>query len=243
MAVSLASSEAQRQKLFADVAHELRTPLAVIQANTEGIQDGVLPLDIEQINAIHAESLLLGRLINDLRLISVAETGELRLEHQVVKLQSILESAAERFQPQAAQKEVTLSLRIEPDLPQVMVDTDRITQVMNNLLSNALRYIPDCGTISIQANRAAENPAEVRVSITDTGPGIPKDDLPWVFDRFYRADKSRARTSGGTGLGLAIVKQLVEAHGGRVWAESPVFRDPGREYGTLIAFTLPTAQP
>ena len=114
--------------------------------------------------------------------------------------------------------------------------------MLNNLLSNALRYTPESGTISLQANKTAGNPAEVQVSVTDTGPGIPTDDLPWVFDRFYRADKSRARVSGGTGLGLAIVKQLVEAHGGRVWAKSPVFGEPGRDYGTRITFNLPGIQ-
>lgn len=238
MTGSLARAETQRQKLLADVAHELRTPLAVIQANTEGMQDGVLPLDLEQINAIYAETLLLGRLINDLRLISVAETGELRLERRVMDLDAMLESTAERFRSQAAQKEVVLSIAIEPRLPQVSVDSDRITQVLNNLLSNALRYTPECGTITIQASATAENTSEVYVSITDTGSGIPKDDLPWVFDCFYRADRSRARVSGGTGLGLAIVKQLVEAHCGRVWADSPVFG----ERGTRIMFSLPIAQ-
>lgn len=235
MAGSLAQAQAQRQKLLADVAHELRTPLAVIQASTEGMQDGVLPLDLDQINAIHAETLLLGRLINDLRLISVAEAGELRLERRSVDLPAMLQAAVERFRPQAAQKKVLLSADVDSSLSQIALDADRITQVLNNLLSNALRYTPEGGTISIQANRSVENPAEVRVAVTDSGPGIPAEDLPWVFDRFYRADKSRARISGGTGLGLAIVKQLVEAHGGRVWAESPVSGDRG----TRILFALP----
>ncbi len=239
MASSLAWAEAQRQKLIADVAHELRTPLAVIQANTEGIQDGVLPLDIEQINAIHAESLLLGRLINDLRLLSVAEAGELRLERQPVEPISLLEKAVERFRPQCDQKGVLLALELDPGLPTITVDVDRINQVLNNLVSNALRYTPKGGKITMQAQRAERSSAEIEISVTDTGPGIPVEDLPWVFDRFYRADKSRARVSGGTGLGLAIVKQLVEAHGGRVWAESPVNLGGSQANGTQISFTLP----
>lgn len=238
MAGSLVRAEAQRQKLLADVAHELRTPLAVIQANTEGIQDGVLALDLEQINAIHAETLLLGRLINDLRLLSVAEAGELRLERQIVEPISLLEKAVERFQPQCAQKNVDLTLAVDHWLPSIKMDVDRINQVLNNLISNALRYTPEGGKITLQARRSESSSAEIEISVTDTGPGIATEDLPWVFERFYRADRSRARTSGGTGLGLAIVKQLVDAHGGRVWVESPAHLNDGEANGTRITFTL-----
>ena len=240
MAGSLAKAKAQRQQLLADVAHELRTPLAVIQANTEGIQDGVLPLDLEQISAIHTETLLLGRLIDDLRLLSLAEAGELRLERQPVEPGRLLEAVAERFQPQCAQKGVALSLTIDQGLTPVTVDVDRINQVLNNLVSNALRYTPEGGRISLEARRLSD---EIQISVSDTGPGIPADDLPWVFDRFYRAEKSRARNSGGTGLGLAIVRQLVEAHGGRVRAESPVPGSDGPARGARISFTLPVAAP
>ena len=239
MAGSLARAETQRQKLLADVAHELRTPLAVIQANTEGIQDGVLPLDMEQINAIHAETLLLGRLINDLRLISLAEAGELRLERRAANLAQLLQTAAERFQPQSAQKVITLSVSLDPDLPFVWVDVDRLNQVLNNLVSNALRYTPEGGQVTLHARRHSHSQPEVHISVVDSGVGIAADDLPWVFDRFYRADKSRARLSGGSGLGLAIVKQLVEAHGGVVSAHSPAFEIDGRSYGTRITFSLP----
>ncbi|MBE0698384.1 MAG: HAMP domain-containing protein, partial [Anaerolineaceae bacterium] len=239
MASSLASAETQRQKLLADVAHELRTPLTVIQANTEGMQDGVLPIDIEQVNAIHAETLLLGRLINDLRLISLAEAGELRLDRKTTGPEKLLQNVVERFQPQCAKKGIGISLEVENNLPQVVADVDRITQVLNNLVSNALRYTPKGGAIVLQAEHASGNNAEVQISVTDTGAGIAAEDLPWVFDRFYRADKSRARMSGGSGLGLAIVKNFVEAHQGRVWATSPVFHENEREYGTRITFTLP----
>jgi signal transduction histidine kinase len=240
MASSLGSAETQRQKLLADVAHELRTPLAVIQANTEAMQDGVLPIDLEQVNAIHAETLLLGRLINDLRLISLAEAGALRLERRPTDLNALLQSVVERFQPQCAQKGVGIDLSVDSHLPMVTIDTDRMTQVLNNLVSNALRYTPEGGRIILHTTNLAEDDHAVQVSVTDTGSGIAADDLPWVFDRFYRADKSRTRASGGSGLGLAIVKQLVEAHGGRVGVESPVCKDAQQvDCGTRITFTLP----
>lgn len=239
MASSLGSAEAQRQKLLADVAHELRTPLAVIQANAEAMQDGVLPIDLEQVNAIHAETLLLGRLINDLRLISLAEAGELQLDRRASDLNALLQGVLERFQPQCAQKGVAIELSVEGHLPPVIIDTDRMTQVLNNLVSNALRYTPEGGRIMLHATCLAENDHAVQVSVTDTGSGIAPDDLLWVFDRFYRADKSRTRASGGSGLGLAIVKQLVEAHGGKVGVESPFYQENGSGFGTRINFTLP----
>ncbi|NLG98773.1 MAG: HAMP domain-containing protein [Chloroflexi bacterium] len=239
MAGSLASAEEQRRKMVADIAHELRTPLAVIQANTEAMQDGVLPLDHAQVDAIHAEAMLLGRLIDDLRLISLAEGGELHLEREEIDLGNLLRLAAERIRPQCQQKEVDLILQVQDGLPHVCVDGDRITQVVNNLIGNALRYVPSGGKITVRAEGTSEG---VAVSVIDTGSGIAPEDLPWVFDRFYRADKSRARASGGSGLGLAIVKQLVEAHGGSVSAASPVFTAPDqRGYGARFTFTLPIA--
>jgi signal transduction histidine kinase len=240
MAGSLAKAQTERQQFLADVAHELRTPLAVIQANTEGMQDGVLPVDLEQVNTIHAQTLLLGRLINDLRLLSLAEAGELHLERQAASLHDLLQSTVDHFQAQCGQKGVTLCLSAAQDLPQVSIDLDRIKQVLNNLLSNAIRYTPEGGTITVSAIRAETSDAEeARVAVSDTGPGIPAEALPHVFDRFYRADKSRTRASGGSGLGLAIVKQLVEAHHGRVWAESPIEYESSQARGTRITFTLP----
>ena len=237
MAGSLAAAETQRQHLLADIAHELRTPLAVIQANAEAMQDGVLPLDITQVNTIHTETLLLGRLVNDLRLLSLAESGKLQLERKSTSLAQLLPLAVDRFRPQCQQKGLTLNVKVSSDLPQISIDGDRITQVVNNLIGNALRYTPSGGTVTIDA---ITTPDGVVVSVTDDGSGIPAEDLPWIFDRFYRVDKSRTRTSGGSGLGLAIVKQLVEAHGGVVNASSPVFNDSNKgSYGTRIHFTLP----
>ena len=243
MADSLQNAEAQRQKLIADVAHELRTPLAVIQANTEGMVDGVLPVDLEQVNAIHAETLLLGRLINDLRLISLAEAGELRLERRLTNLGELIQAVKEKFYPQCLLKGIVLELSLDDGLPKVSVDADRITQVLNNLVGNALRYTPQGGAITLHAGNGSNSVNEVDISVTDTGSGIAAEDLPLVFDRFYRVDRSRTRASGGSGLGLAIAKQLIEAHGGTVRAISPVYGEPGQGYGTRITFSLPWAKP
>lgn len=243
MAESLSIAETQRQHMVADVAHELRTPLAAIQGTLEGMQDGVLPLDQEQLAALHAETILLNRLVGDLRLLSLAEAGQLKLERQEIEPGGFIERVVERLKSQANQKNITLETEIHPGLPAISMDSDRITQVLNNLVSNALRYTPEGGTITIQA-RMLPGSSLLQVSVTDTGSGIDPENLPHVFDRFYRVDKSRTRSSGGSGLGLAIVKQLVEAHGGKVMAESPIYqgeKQPG--YGTKISFTLPGLTP
>ena len=242
MAESLADAETQRQHLVADVAHELRTPLAAIQATAEGMLDGVLPLDEEQVASIHTETLLLNRLIGDLRLLSLAEAGQLKLERQEINLGGLVSQVVERSKPQAMQKDITLGVEVQNNLPPVWIDSDRITQVLNNLIGNALRYTPKDGTITVGVAPAPGLTNTVQVSVANTGPGIDPEALPFVFDRFYRSDKSRSRASGGSGLGLAIVKQLVEAHGGKVDVVSPVFRSADhQEYGTRISFTLPNS--
>ena len=225
MAESLARAETQRRHLVADVAHELRTPLAVIQANAEGMLDGVLPFDTEQVNAIYQETLLLNRLVGDLRLLSLAEAGELPLERQPTAPGALVEQVVERMKPQAAQRGIHLEGKIEGGLAERALNSDRITQVLTNLVGNALRYTPQEGTILVEA--AAQQGGKLQITVTDSGPGIQAADLPYVFDRFYRADKSRARASGGSGLGLAIVKQLVEAHGGQVTVTSPAYPQNG----------------
>jgi len=239
MAGSLERAETQRQHLMADVAHELRTPITVIQANLEGMLDGVLPLDAEQVAALHNETLLLNRLVGDLRLLSLAEAGELKLERRETDMGDLIRQVVERIQFQIQQKGVSLEIEVQESLPRVWADTDRITQVLNNLIGNALRYTPQDGKISVRAVKFPSSTGLIQVSVTDTGPGIDPAALPFVFERFYRADKSRARASGGSGLGLAIVKQLVEAHGGKVEAVSPVFSNADQQgYGTRITFTL-----
>ena len=249
MAANLAASEGQRRQMVADVAHELRTPLSVMQANLEAMQDGILPTDAEQLASLHEETLFLGRLVADLRLLSLAETGQLKLELVEADLGELVSKAVERMRPTAQAKGINLQTDLPPASP-VLADADRLNQVIGNLVDNALRYTPAGGAITIQVGLTAPDRADTPllsagrtlylVTVTDSGAGIPPADLPHVFDRFYRADKSRTRSSGGSGLGLAIVRYLVEAHGGRVWAESPMHQmtgDPG--YGTRFSFTLP----
>ena len=239
MADSLSQAETSRRHMVADVAHELRTPIAVIQANIEGMQDGVLPYDNDQIGLIHTEAMLLSRLVDDLRLLSLAEAGELKLDRSQTHIGELITGTVERMQPQAIQKKIALISNIPTSLPDVLIDADRITQVLNNLISNSMRYTPEGGTITIEVSQPVSSNF-LEVSVSDTGVGIEPDDLPYVFDRFYRADQSRSRSSGGSGLGLAIVKQLVEAHGGTVKAESPILQSASNELpGTRITFTLP----
>jgi signal transduction histidine kinase len=241
MAANLAASESQRRQMVADVAHELRTPLSVMQANLEAMQDGILPTDAEQLASLHEETLLLNRLVADLRLLSLVETGQLKLELVEADLGDLVRRAAERLRNAAEAKGVSLVVEVTPDLPRVRVDADRFTQMIGNLVDNALRYTPSGGRIVLAVGWGGES-GKARtptVTVTDTGSGIAPDDLLHVFDRFYRGDKSRARASGGSGLGLAIVKQLAKAHQGKVWAESPIFHvADGNGFGTRIVVML-----
>lgn len=230
MAARLQRSEELRRRMIQDIAHELRTPLTVIQGDLQAILDGVFEPTPETIASIHEESLLLSRLIHDLRELSLAEAGELPLHRQPVDLREIVRQAATVLQPRMETKGIELRVETPEEPLPVEVDPQRIRQVLLNLLSNAERHTPEGGGITVQAERQG---GKAQVSVSDSGPGIPPDDLPYVFERFWRGDKSRTRSSGGTGLGLAIAKQLVEAHGGRIWAESP----PGR--GATFAFALP----
>ncbi len=246
MADALARDQQLRRNMIADIAHELRTPLSVIQANLEAMLDGVLPTTPQEIASLRDEIALLSRLVADLRLLSLAEAGQLKLERVKTDLGAVVSRVVERMRPQAEVSGVELETDVAPRLSPVHADADRISQVVSNLVSNALRYTPAGGKITVRVwpEVAADDQATVAVSVTDTGMGIAPEDLPHVFDRFYRADKSRSRSSGGSGIGLAIVKQLVEAHGGRVWVESPVFNGAGKSgYGTRFTFTLPVVQP
>ncbi len=226
MADDLESAQTQRRRMIADIAHELRTPLTVVQANLEGMLDGVIPCDESHLAILHEESLLLNRLISDLRLLSVAEAGELVLEKQS-------DGSLPVFYPVCwinsnrlrLRRRSSLEYHQDSELPAVLIDPDRIAQVVTNLIANALNYTPEKGSITLKATNAGYMRSIFRSAIT--GPGIPAEDLPLVFERFYRVDRSRDRKSGGSGLGLAITRQLVEAHGGRIKAESPVTADPG----------------
>ena len=233
MADSLARHEELRRNLIADVAHELRTPLTVIQGNLEAMLDGILPTSPQEIATLRDETALLARLVADLRLLSLAEAGQLKLEYVKTDPAELVAHAVEPFRLQAQSSQIELTMDIASSLPSVHVDADRIAQVIRNLLSNALRHTPAEGRVTVTCGK--DNSHSLLITVSDTGEGIPPDDLPYVFDRFYRADKSRSRTSGGSGIGLAIVKQLVEAHGGKAWAES----QPGQ--GATFGFNLPIA--
>ncbi len=233
MADGLTRLEDLRRSMVSDVAHELRTPLSNIRGYLEALQDGVVEPKREIIDSLHEEAMLLNRLVDDLQELALAEAGQLRLERQPVAPADLVNRAMEAARAQAAAGGITLQADLPADLPLVDVDPQRIGQVLGNLLSNALTHTPSGGEVVVAA-QARES--EVELSVSDTGEGILPDHLPYIFERFYRADKSRSRATGGTGLGLAIARQLVEAHGGRIEVESEVGR------GTQFTFTLPVAE-
>ncbi len=241
MAESLEKSEEARQHYMADIAHELRTPLTAIQGTVEAMQDKILPLDEEQLDILHNQTTLLNRLVNDLRLLSLAETGHLKLDKTLVNPGDLTRQIVEGLKPLAAPKNITLETVIQDDIPEWKLDPDRFAQVLNNLLGNAIRYTPENGRISVHVDH--QSPLnELQIRVTDSGTGIAPEDLAYVFDRFYRADKSRARLSGGAGLGLAIVKRLVEAHSGNISVKSPVSKDEnGMGFGTEFLIHFPLA--
>jgi len=221
MAGDLEAAEVQRRQMTADIAHELRNPLSVVRGNLEAMFDGIYPVDVEHLEPIYEETILLQRLVEDLRLLTLADTGQLELIRSDVDIERLLAGVAEGAQAIARDKGITL--RVEtPEKPLVVDgDADRLRQVVGNLVSNALRYTPAGGAVTLSARAAGD---KVRFAVTDTGPGIPAGDLPHVFDRFYRGDAARDRASGGSGLGLAIARALVEAHGGTIEVESAVGR-------------------
>ncbi len=230
MAVSLAQSESARRNLIADVAHELRNPLGVMQGQLEGMLDGVFPLTNEQVASLHDETLLLARLVDDLRDLALADAGQLRILCAPTELGALIEKTVGAFAVQAAERDIMLQTTIAPNLPPLDLDAQRIAQVLRNLLGNALRYAPAGSGVRVQC---AAEAAGVRVQVTDAGQGIAPEDLPRVFERFWRGDKSRSRAGGGAGLGLAIAKQLVAAHGGEIGVASELGR------GTTFWFRLP----
>lgn len=229
MAERLDRGEHQRRGLLADVTHELRTPLSVIQGQLEGALDGVYPRDDAHLGAILDETRHMARIVEDLRILSLAESGALRLQRQATSLDEIVDDAIDAHGPPASAAGVTVSSSVPPDLPAVDADPTRLREVLDNLLSNALRYTPAGSAVTIGATR--HGPAQVRVSVRDTGRGIAAEELPHIFERFQRSPDSR-----GSGLGLAIARDLVRAHGGEIEAESA---GPGT--GTTIRFTLPIA--
>ena len=230
MVVELERAEQQRHNLTADIAHELRTPLHIIQGNLEGMLDGVYEPTAENINDTLDETRLLARLVDDLQTLSLAEAGQLPLHPTRFLLADLLTDAAAGFESRAAAQNVDLYVDAPDPSPEIEADYDRLSQVLGNLLTNALRHTPEKGSITLKAEATSEG---VHIIVKDTGAGIPTEDLPYIFDRFWRGDKSRTRTEGSSGLGLAITKQLVLAHGGTITAESEV------EKGTTFTIELP----
>lgn len=217
MAADLAHQEELRRHLAADVAHELLTPLTAVRGHLEAVQDGLLEPTPEVINSLHDEVMLLDKLIADLQELSLAEAGQLHLDVQPVSLVDVVLGAVTAVTPQLVARHLTLTTDLPDDLPLIELDVRRMGQVFRNLLGNAIKYSDPGGQLTVTAWQSGN---ELLVSIHDTGTGIAPEHLPYVFDRFYRADPSRARDTGGSGLGLAIVKGVVEAHHGRVWADS-----------------------
>ena len=233
MAENLQAAEQQRRNLTADVAHELRTPLSNIQGYLDAVNDGLLQPDEATMSTLRQQTAHLVTLVEDLRLLALAEAGSLVLQAQPESLPSLLEESVEAFRPRADAKNVRLTLDVAEGLPEVELDRTRISQVVGNLLENAIVNTPEGGAVTITATAQAET---ATVAVADTGPGIAPEDLERVFDRFYRIDPSRARATGGAGLGLTIARQLVGAHGGAIQAES----EPGQ--GATFRFSLPVRQ-
>jgi signal transduction histidine kinase len=217
MSADLTQSRDLRRQMTADIAHELRTPLTVVLGHTEALSEGQLPPDPETFEIIYDETKRLNRLVEDLRTLSLSDAGELHLNRHRTSPRDLLERAGAARKSEAKAKDITLQIESAAELPALDVDPDRLTQVLVNLLDNALRYTPAGGSISLAAQHIQEG---VAIIVKDTGPGIPPEDLSHLFERFYRGDKSRQREEGGTGLGLAIAKSLVESQGGQIRVES-----------------------
>lgn len=218
-----------RRQMTADIAHELRTPLSLLLGHTEAMSDGVLPPTPETLTIIHDEAQQLTRLVEDLRTLSLSETGELSLNLSATSPATLLRDISDRYRNLADQQNVSLQIDIAPSLPDINIDPDRVSQVLQNLLDNAFRYTPSGGQIIISVQASQSN---VVFYIQDSGPGIKPDNLPYIFERFYRGDKARGR-DGGAGLGLAIASSLMKLHQGEIQVESELGK------GTTFTVTLP----
>lgn len=217
MASDLRSQRQLRRQMVSDVAHELRTPLSVMQGTLEAMLDGLLPAGRSELEALHQETLQLARLVADLRVLSLADAGQLELELQPVDVAYLVSEVVQRMLPLASEKSIHLEKATGTKLASLQADPQRLTQVLSNLIDNALRYAPQDGMVKVVVT---ETDNAIEMSVNDNGPGIPPEALPHIFDRFWRGEKSRNRAEGGSGLGLAIARQLTEAHGGTIAVES-----------------------
>ena len=232
MASDLEQAEQLQRNMVADIAHELRTPLSNLRGYLEAVRDGVIKPDADTIRSLDEEAALLSRLVDDLQELSLAEAGELKLVCQAENIGELIKQTVGGLQAQATTKGLSVSVDLPDRLPAVNIDSPRISQVLRNLLENAIAHTAEGDAITVTA---AQQGNWVEVSVVDTGEGIPAEGLPNIFERFYRVDKSRARTTGGSGLGLTIAKRLVEAHGGTIQAHS----EGGK--GSRFSFTVPVA--
>lgn len=230
MTEQLEKKEISRKQLLANIAHELRNPLSIVQGNLEAWRDNVISPTPEQISSVYDETVLLGRLITDLKELSLAEAGQITLDKEPINIGEMVSESISNLMISSGEKNIDIVKDIPTNLPLAFIDEGRIRQVMRNLLDNALRYTPDNGNIMI---RAIIRQDWIEISVSDSGSGIAPEDIPYIFDHFYKADRSRSRKYSGSGIGLALVKQIIELHGGRVWAESK----PG--VGSTFHFTIP----
>jgi signal transduction histidine kinase len=214
MAEGLENAENQRRNLVADIAHELRTPLTNVQGYIEAVRDGVLEPDNATIETIHQQILYLARLMDDLKLLAETEADDFYLNIEENSMTEVVKRSVEAFRPSADLKNVAITAVMSPGLPLINMDRTRIAQVLNNLLSNAIRHTPRGGEVTVSGETVKQS--SIRITVSDSGEGISSEDLPFIFNRFHRADPSRTRSTGGVGLGLTIAKQLVEAHGGTI---------------------------
>ncbi len=234
MSADLARSLDLRRQMTADIAHELRTPLSIILGHAEAVHDGVLPASAETFEIIREEAGRLEHLVDDLRTLSMADAGELKLSMRPSSIEELLQSVQRLYAHRARQKAIQLDVKAAAEVPDVELDSQRIKEVLTNILDNAMRYTPEGGHITLSAKRADE---QVEIAIQDSGPGVGAEELDKIFERFYRTESSRTREEGGSGLGFAIARSIIEKHNGRIWAES----QPGQ--GLTVMIKLPIQQP
>jgi len=230
MAGDLQRAQERQRNMVADVAHELRTPLANIRGYLEAARDGVIAPDTETISSLYDEAGLLSRLVDDLQELTLAEAGELKLVRQEQDITPLIEQAARALAAPIAAKQISLSLDLPGGLPPVDIDANRIGQVVRNLMANAIAHTPPQGTVAVTTRQID---GSIEVTVADSGYDISPQDLPYIFERFYRVDRSRTRATGGSGLGLTIAKSLIEAHGGKIEVHSQ------EGQGTRFTFSLP----
>ncbi len=233
MSAAVTRANQLRRQMTADIAHDLRTPLSVISGYLEAMRDGDLAPTPARLETIYAEAQHLNRLVTDLRTLSLADAGELSLQWQPVSVPDLLARVASAYAHQAEQRQIKLAVRVEGRVPQIQADPDRLVQILGNLVSNALRYTPEGGQITLAAQPQG---SKLQLRVEDSGCGIAPDKLPHIFYRFYRTDKSRQQTEGESGLGLAIARAIVEAHGGKIQVESELGQ------GTIFTILLNVGQ-